>query len=254
MALNAKTAAGSNGGGKKVAQPNMEPGTYPVRLVQIIDFGLQPQRAYKGEDKAPAQEVGLTYEFVDCFLVDEEGNELEDKPRWVSEIIPLRNLKADLATSTKRIKALDPDNVHDGDLTQMVGCPANATITVNESKGKVYTNIAGLTPMRPKDAAKCPELKNPTKVFDLSDPDLEVFNSFPDWIKDKIKGNLNYAGSKLAQLLGEEGQRKDVPKAGEQGREKAGESEQKELADRAGAEARVQVQEPNLNEEPDLPW
>lgn len=219
MALNAKTAAGSNGGGKKVAQPNMEPGTYPVRLVQLIDYGLQPQRPYKGEEKAPAHEIGLTYEFVDCFLVDEEGNELEDKPRWVSEIIPLHNIKAEKAKSTQRIKAMDPDNAHDGDLTQMLGSPSNATITVNEKAGKTYTNIAGLSTMRARDAAKCPELKNPTKVFDLSAPDLEVFNSFPEWIREKIKGNLNYAGSKLEKLLGGEGadkpaqreEKKDVP-------------------------------------------
>lgn len=202
MALNAKTAAGSNGGGKKVAQPTMEAGTYPVRLVQLIDYGLQPQRPHQGQPKPPAQEIGLTYEFVDCFLLDEDGKELEDKPRWVSEIIPLRNLKAENAHSTQRIKALDPDNVHDGDLIAMVGTPANATVTINEKGGKVYTNIAGLSPMRARDVAKCPELKNPTKVFDLSDPNLEVFNSFPDWIKDKIKGNLNFAGSKLEALLG----------------------------------------------------
>ena len=39
-------------------------------------------------------------------------------------------------------------------------------------------------------------------MFDLDNPDLEVFNAFPEWIRDKIKGNLNYEGSKLQKLLG----------------------------------------------------
>lgn len=200
MGLNASKVQGGNA--NKVEQPVMEAGTYPARLVQVIDFGLQPQRAYKGDPKPPAHEISTTYEFVDCFMVDEKGNDVEDKPRWVSESFPLRNIMADLATSTKRAKALDPEGVHNGDWPAMLGSPVNVTVVINESKGKVYTNIASTATMRAKDAAKCPELKNDTKFFDLSEPDLEVFNSLPEWIREKIKGNLNFAGSKLEALLG----------------------------------------------------
>lgn len=200
MALNAKKVAG--GEGKKFApQKNIEAGVYPGRVVQIIDFGMQPQKPYAGKDKPPAQVVGVTYELVDEFMKTEEGEDILDKPRWVSEQFPLRNLKADGATSTQRIKALDPNDVHDGDLTRSVGQAINITI-VNNKKGDItYDNVASLSPMRPRDAAACPELINPTKVFVLDEPDLEVFNSFPEWIRDKIKGNLNFKGSKLEKLL-----------------------------------------------------
>jgi len=70
-------------------------------------------------------------------------------------------------------------------------------------EGKIYDNVAGIAAMRPKDADKLAVLKNPARVFDLDNPSLEVFNSFPDWIKDKIKGNLNYQGSPLQKLLGD---------------------------------------------------
>jgi hypothetical protein len=199
MGLNASKVKGGNA--NKVEQPVMEAGTYPARLVQVIDFGLQPQRAFKGDPKPPAHEISTTYEFVDCFMVDEKGNDVEDKPRWVSESFPLRNIMAELATSTKRAKALDPEGIHNGDWPAMLGSPVNVTVVINESKGKVYTNIASTATMRAKDAQKCPELKNDTKFFDLSEPDLEVFNSLPEWIREKIKGNLNYAGSKLEALL-----------------------------------------------------
>lgn len=203
MALNAAKIKGNNGPKKEFAkQPDFEPGTYPVRLVQVIDMGLQPQRPYLGEDKAPAQDVMLTYEFVDVFMVDDKGNDILDKPRWQSETINLRSFKADLATSTKRIKALDPKDVHNGNLAELVGAPAMATITVSKKGEKTYVNIRGLAVMRDKDVAKLPELVNPTKVFDLEEPDLEVFNSLPEWIREKIKGNLKYEGSNLQQLLG----------------------------------------------------
>ena len=56
--------------------------------------------------------------------------------------------------------------------------------------------------MRPKDAAKAEPLKKgEAKVFVLDDPDMEVFNSLPDWLQDKIKSNLEYAGSELQEAL-----------------------------------------------------
>jgi hypothetical protein len=212
LALNAGKIKGNAAPQERVAQPDMEPGTYPVRLVQVIDMGLQQQRAWQGEAKPPAQDVMLTYEFVDVFMVDKDGKELEDKPRWQSETINLRSFKADLATSTKRIKALDPKDVHEGNLAALVGAPAMATITVSKKGDKTYVNIRGLTPMRDRDVAKLPELVNPTKVFDLEEPDLQVFESLPEWLREKIKGNLKYEGSKLQALLGEGGK---APKADE---------------------------------------
>ena len=93
---------------KRVEQPLIEADVYPARLVQLIDLGLQAQRPYQGKDKPPVQEVMFTYELVDVFMVNEEGKEQEDKPRWVTETLPFYGLFADKATSTKRYKAFDP--------------------------------------------------------------------------------------------------------------------------------------------------
>ena len=193
-------------------QPDMEPGTYPARVVQILDLGLQNQRSFiPGETKKPAHEVMLTYEFVDCFMVDEEGNEIEDKPRWFSETLPWYGVHIEKATSTKRYKALDADNAYDGDFAQVIGTPCNVTIAVVKKGEKTYVNITNVTGMRKRDADKTPELVNPTKVFDIDAPDLEVFNALPEWLRDKIKGNLNYAGSVLEKALA--GNQEPEPKA-----------------------------------------
>jgi hypothetical protein len=200
MAINAKKVAG-NGGGDRVEQPNIEPGVYPARLVQVIDLGVQPQRPYKGADKPPAQEIMLTYELVDEFMKDKNGDDVEDKPRWVSENFVLHNLKADLAKSTKRYLAFDPTEEYDGDWAKCVGQPINVTIVQNKNGDKIYDNVANLSAMRPKDAANCPELVNPTKLFDLDDPDMEVFAALPKWIQDKLTSNLNYKGSVLEEKV-----------------------------------------------------
>lgn len=200
MAINASKIQG--GGKDRVEQPVLDAGVYPGRLVQVTDLGLQAQAAFQGQEKAPANEINLTYELVDTFMVDEEGNDIEDKPRWVSEKIPLHNIKADRAKSTQRYLALDPDMLFGGDFAKVVDIPVNITIVQNKKADRTYANVAGIAAMRPKDAQKCAPLQNEVKLFDLEEPDLAVFNGLPDWLKEKIKRNLNFQGSKLAVLLG----------------------------------------------------
>lgn len=202
MALNAKKIQAP--AGDRVAQDNLEPGNYPARIVQIIDFGIQPQRAFQGKDKPPVQEIGVTYELLDEFMKDEEGNAIEDKPRWISENFPLHSLQADMAKSTKRYKALDPKEVFEGDWSLLVGTPCMVTIINNPGKDdKVYDNVGNVSAMRPRDAANAPELVNEPKVFDLDNPDLEVFAKFPKFIQEKIKGNLQFKASPLEKALAE---------------------------------------------------
>lgn len=207
MGLKANNQAANSSKFKKPEA--LEAGGYPGRLVQVLDFGLQPQRAYQGQEKEPAHEIHVTYELSDEFLKDEEGNDLTDKPRWISETFPLYSMQADLAKSTKRAKAIDPSNSADGDWSQMLTLPCTITVVVNKGKdGKDYENVGNVTTIRPKDAAKLPELVNKPRFFDLTEPDLEIFNKLPQWIKDKIVGNLEYPGSLLEKLL-----KGDAPKA-----------------------------------------
>lgn len=211
MALNAKNIQGNNA--ERIEQPNIEPGTYPARLVQILDLGLQAQRPYKGKDKPPVQEIMLTYELVDTFMVDKDGNDVQDKPRWISETLPFYGLYTDKAKSTQRYNALDPNGDYDGDFSKAIGQPINVTVVNNPGKdGKVYDNVGTVSTMRQKDADKCPELQNPSKVFDLDAPDMDVFNALPQWIQDKIKENLNYEGSALQKLVGAGGAKKPAAK------------------------------------------
>lgn len=216
MALNAKKVGG-NGGSNKNAQAPIDAGTYPCRVVQVIDLGLQPQRPFKGEAKPPAHTIMLTYEFLDEFCLDEEGNEMSDKPRWLSETIPLRNLKSELATSTKRYKALDPEDDLDGDFLQLVGIPCMTTVSAREGSGqhagKVFNNIASVSTMRPKEAEKAPDLVNAGKCFQLDEPDLEVLGSLPEWLQDKIKENLEFSGSNLEKALAGGSPKKEEPKS-----------------------------------------
>lgn len=199
MALNMNKPGGNK---NFVAQANIEAGVYPARLVQIIDLGLQPQKAYQGKEKAPAQEIILTYELVDEFMKDEAGENILEKPRWISETLPFYGLFADKAKSTQRYNAFDPKGEYEGDFAKALGAAINIAVVNNSVGDKIYDNIGNASTMRPRDAQQCPDLVNPAKAFDLDAPDLAIFNSLPEWIQKKIQGNLNYAGSALEKALG----------------------------------------------------
>ena len=191
MALNAKKVQGA--GGPKA--PALEPENYMARLVQVIDLGVQNQRPFQGREKPPAQEIMLTYELAGEFMPDDDGNPDEQRPRWISERMPLHNLRADKAKSTKRYMALDPKLSYGGDFSQLLGKACLVAIVNNEKDGRVYNNIGGVT--QPLKGVPVPDLVNDPVAFDFDEPDLDVFLSMPDWIQGIIKDALNYKGSKL---------------------------------------------------------
>lgn len=201
MAIRAKKSEGSG-----TVAPALEPGTYPARLVQIIVLGTQPQRPYQGQPRDPAEDIMLTYELADEFLQDEDGNDIEDKPRWVSETI--RFSDSDKAHCAKRYKAFDPNKEDDGDWELQIGKPCMVTLNQYQSGKpgeKVTRNgVVSAVAMRKKDADKAPPLVNDPKVFNIYEPDEEILKSLPQWLQDKIRLAPEFSGEKNSEVSGDE--------------------------------------------------
>lgn len=192
-----------SGGGAFKTDP-VEPGAYPSRVVQIINIGLQKQNPYQGKDKPPKHEFYVTYELVDEFLKDEDGEDDLEKPRWISERFSINPLSVENAKSTERYLALDPQNKYDGDWSQLLGTPCVVNVVQNPSKKdktKVYNNVRGVQTMRDKDARNAPDLVNDPVLFDFYEPDVKVFLTLPTFLQNIIKESLDFEGSKLEELL-----------------------------------------------------
>lgn len=190
---------------KRVEQQELAVDNFPCRVAQVIDLGRHHRESWdassnryvKDMEKAPANMVMLTYEFTTEFMKDENGNDVEDKPRWLSESFPIFALDSELATSTKRMRAFDPDfSRFKGDWEQVAAEPCAVTI-VHKKNGKAKVGNVS----KPMKGMVVPELKNPVKVFSLDAPDVEVFRSLPEWLQEKIKGNLDYDRSPLQAAL-----------------------------------------------------
>jgi hypothetical protein len=149
----------------------------------------------------------VTYELSHVFMLDKDGKEEPERPRWISEDFPFYSLEADKAKSTLRYNAIDPKGELGGDWTRTVGMPCTVVVVNNPGKGnnvgKVFDNVGSVTPAMKIPGYVQPPLVNDPVVFDLSEPDLEVFNKLPSFLQDRIKGNLNYQGSPLQKLLGD---------------------------------------------------
>lgn len=209
MALQAKRVK-FTGGKSKLQSPLLDADNYPARLVQVVDRGLQ--KNFFDAEKVN-HEVMLTYELDGVFCLDENGNDVVDKPRWFSETINMIELPEGMdlleiyndqfrgkAKMVTRSRAFDPKGVKEFDFSEMLDSPCAVTIIQKKKKdGEMKNEVGNVTaPMRGMQVAP---LVNKPKLFTLEAPDMEVFGSLPQWLQEDIKKNLEFKGSKLEALL-----------------------------------------------------
>jgi len=177
-------------GGKKA--PLLPPAMYPSRIAQILDLGIQERSPYNGTPKSPCNQMWVTYELVDEFMPDDDGNEDKEKPRWISERLNVFSMDVENAKSTKRMLSIDPAGAFDGDWSRVLDLPVLLQIVNRESKGIMYENVGGVTPTMKGQVVA--ELVNPPKLFDFDNPSQEVFDSLPDFLKDIINKGVDDNG------------------------------------------------------------
>jgi hypothetical protein len=66
-------------------------------------------------------------------------------------------------------------------------------ITTSEKDGKTYTNISAITPLPSSMKNLKPQPDHEIVMFNLDEPDWQVFEALPDWLSDTIKKSPQYA-------------------------------------------------------------
>lgn len=159
---------------KGVQRERIGEGAYPSRVVQVIRLGTQEDE-WKGVTKH-VPKVLVAFEIPEK-TIEIDG---EEKPRWLSiQMTESNGEKAKfrkLCTAAALHKTIDYE--HD-----LLGAPVTITVgTTSGGKDKI-TDIASV----PKSFVKAvPELANDPVFFDIDEPDMDVFNTFPDFIKEMI--------------------------------------------------------------------
>jgi hypothetical protein len=161
-------------------------GPVHARIVSVVDFGLQPQTDWQtGEAKPSKKTVMITFETPSERIEyeDKEGNKV-NRPRWISKeyILSLQ----EKAALTALVKAVKPDIAA---LDELLNQPCLVTVGSTKTGNAKVSAVA--PPMKGFEVG---ELENDSFHFDFDDPDMELFNSLPEWMQNKIKDAENYNG------------------------------------------------------------
>lgn len=194
---------------KKGTAPVLDAGVYPARILSIVDLATQPGSPQYPD---PKRKLEFRMECLDEFMVDEAGEPIPDKPRTFNyEVSYNEDGYMHEKSSIYKLLAAIP-NGFKLSLADMLGAPVSLMLTKYTKKsgknaGKDDNKIVSVLPMKAKDIPGAAPLVGKPLFFDFSEPDLEVFGKLfkgnPYAAQDRIKASTDFAGSLLAQLLGE---------------------------------------------------
>ncbi|HEX8333695.1 MAG TPA: hypothetical protein VF622_13830 [Segetibacter sp.] len=164
----------------------IEAGNYVARCYQMIEIGTV-EETIQNQTKTQ-KKVRIGWELpTELKVFNEEKGE---QPRVISKEFTLSlheksNLRKTLASW--RGKDFTEEQAKAFDITVLVGVPCMLNIIHKPSKdgSKTYEEIGSISPM-PKGYT-CPDQINKTFVLGYDAFDQDLFDSLPDFIKDKMK-------------------------------------------------------------------
>lgn len=179
----------TNTGTKRELTPS---GTFAARCYSMIHIGTIIEKIM-GEEKT-MNKVRLTWELpTELRVFDEDKGE---QPMVISKEYTLSmhekaNLRKDL--ESWRGKGFTEVEASNFDITKLLGVPCLISVIhkVSKQNNNEYATISSITTL-PK-GMECPPQINDTFEFNYDDKfNLQIVDSFPDFIKDKIKSSEEY--------------------------------------------------------------
>lgn len=171
-------------------------GTYAARIVQIVELGVQPGGEYKGQKQADVPVFHVTFELPEVTRTNREGDEVTAKETMFINVTSGKKAKL-----THLAKAAGIENLRDYDSSEFLNKPVLLTIEHQQKGDRIKTFVASTTRLPQGLANSLPPASTEVKYFSFSDPDVEVFNSLGDGLKNMMTRALNYSGSKVEKLI-----------------------------------------------------
>lgn len=170
-------------------------GNYIARCYQMLEIGTV-QEIIMGQPKT-LKKVRIGWELPEetRTFSPEKG----EQPFVISQEFTLSmNEKSNLrkVLASWRGKDFSDKEAEAFDITKLLGVPCMLNVIHKPSKDgtRTYENIGSVSPL-PK-SVKCPPQVNKTLRLEYDAFDFDIFNDLPDFIKDKMKGSLEYAAMK----------------------------------------------------------
>lgn len=173
------------------------PGSYIARCYLLVDMGEQLSDGKFGQ--SVQHKIRLGWE---VFGEDETGAPLTVEIDGVQRQMTIGktytlslNEKAGLRKDLTSWRGRDfsAEELEGFDITNILNVYCMLNITTSEKDGKTYTNISAITPLPSalKNAKPTPD--HEPIMFNLDEPDWQVFEALPEWLSDTIKKSPQYA-------------------------------------------------------------
>jgi hypothetical protein len=180
--------AKDSGGGNFKRVPS---GVHIGRCYSLIDLGTQESSGQFGTKLQHKIRIGL-----ELFGEDEQGHPLvidvdgKQLPMTISKsyTVSLHEksaMRKDLAAW--RGKDFTEEEARAFDVSKLIGAYCMVNVTTSETNGKTYSNVAGLTPLPAALKNSKPQPVHAPVVFNLDEPNMEVFATFHEKLQEAIK-------------------------------------------------------------------
>lgn len=180
--------ASDNGGSNFKRVPS---GAFIGRCYSLIDLGTQHTDGQYGPKDQ--HKIQIKWEL---FGEDDDGNPLtvefdgKTMPMTISKSYTMSlheksGLRRDLASW--RGRDFTDEETKAFDVSKLLGAYCMVNVTTSENNGKTYSNVSGVTrlPTALKDSKPAPVHKD--VLFNLDDPDMELFGTFHEKLQEAIK-------------------------------------------------------------------
>jgi hypothetical protein len=182
------TVSANSGGSTFIQVP---PGMHLAMCYRIIDLGTQ-KTEYMGQVK---HQPKVLFQFevhgeddAGQPLTTSSGEPLSVAKNFTLSLSEKSNLRKDL--QTWRGKEFTEEELKAFDLKNVLGQWCMLSITHRQYNDKTYCNIENINPV-PSSIRKAglPDGHNEPKLFSIREADMDLFEKFSDYIKDKIKAS-----------------------------------------------------------------
>lgn len=176
----------------KTQRELMPEGNHPARVYEIIEIGTV-ESSWNGNPKM-AHKIRIGFEFpTKKFVFNEEKGE---QPFVLSSEMGLSMYdKSNLRKVVHAIEGrkLTDEEAETYDILSILGKPLLVTVSHSEPKdGIQYANPTTFSPLI--EGLTVAPLTNPTRTLTYSEWDEEMFNSLPQFLKDKISATPEFKG------------------------------------------------------------
>ena len=158
-------------------------GTHLARCYRFIDLGTQ----YNEKWNSHQRKVQITWELPEELM--EDGRPFIVSAQYTASLSEKAYLRRDLEAWRGR-KFTDEERAG-FELDSVLGATCMLNIVHNDD----YANVQGIVAM-PKGMT-CPEQVNKSQRFNIEDPDMELFETFSDKMKEKIKKAPEWDGETI---------------------------------------------------------